>query len=79
MKHVFVQRLVGIFTPHREENVASNELVNNFAVSWEAIENDSLVIVKLDHHMFCLPIDVPGLKDRIMVASTILEEDVKLL
>jgi hypothetical protein len=36
----------------------------HLAVSREAVEDDVLLIIKLDHHVLCLPIDIPGLKRR---------------
>ena len=63
MEHFLVKVLIGFFASHAEENVASYELMNDFAVGRQAVENDILVIVKLDHHVLGFPVDVPRLQE----------------
>ena len=63
MEEFFVQGLIGILAPHGEENVPTNELVDDFAIRGEAIENDALVIVERCHHVLGFPINVPCLKN----------------
>lgn len=60
MEQLFVKALVGFFGAHREENVAPDELVDDFAVSRQAVEDDVALLV-LDHHVFYLPVHVPRL------------------
>ena len=77
MEHVFIERLIGVFAPHRKENVSPDKLMDDFAVGRETIENDTSVIIELDHHMFRLPIDVPCLKNnekKIFVLELILSK-----
>ena len=62
MKELLVQYLIAVFAPHWEEDVTSNELVENFAFRRDTLEDDVLFIAKLNHHVTCLPVDVPSLK-----------------
>ena len=62
MEHVCVELLVGVLGAHGEEDVAADELVDHLAVGGEAAKDDILLIVKLDHHVLCLPVDVPCLE-----------------
>ena len=64
VEELLVQLLIAVLAPHGQKDVAADELVDDFAVGREAIENDTSVIIELDHHMFCLPIDVPCLKTK---------------
>ena len=57
----FVQCLISFFTPHGKENVSPNKLMHHFAFSRQRLEDDLFVIAQLDHHVFGLPVDVPGL------------------
>ena len=61
MEEFFVERLIRVFAPHGEEDVAADELVHDFALGRESLENDLFIIAQLDHHVFRLPIDVPRL------------------
>ena len=36
--------------------------MDDFAISREAVEDDTLVVLELDHHVLDLPVDVPSLK-----------------
>ena len=62
VEHFFVEALISFFAPHAQEDVATDELVDDLAVGRETVEDDILVVIKLDHHVFCLPIDIPSLK-----------------
>ena len=62
MEEIFIEHLAAVFTPHGEEDVATNELVHDLAVGGQAVEDDILVIVQLDHHVLGLPVHIPGLK-----------------
>ena len=76
MEQLLVQLLVALLAPHAQEDVATDELVDHLAVGREALEeedearnrrttadleDDILIILKLDHHVSRLPVDVPGL------------------
>ena len=65
MKELLVKYLIAVFAPHRKEDVASNKFVKNFAFCRDTLEDDVLVIAKLNHHVTCLPVDVPSLKHEI--------------
>jgi hypothetical protein len=43
VEELLVELLVALLTPHREEDVAADELVNNFAVRRETLENNVFV------------------------------------
>ena len=40
--------------------------MDNFAIGRQALEDDVLAVAELDHHMLCLPIDVPSLQTKII-------------
>ena len=61
VEELLVKLLVALLAPHGEEDVATDELMDDLAVSREALEDDVLVILKLDHHVPRLPVDVPSL------------------
>ena len=44
VKKFYVQSLVGIFTPHRQENISPNEFMDNFAVGRQALKYDTFSI-----------------------------------
>lgn len=56
-----IEGLVGIFAAHGEKDVAANELMDHLTVGGEALENNVLVIFKLDHHVPSLPVHIPSL------------------
>ena len=62
MEEIFIEHLAAVFTPHGEEDVATNELMNHFTLSGHALKDDILLIPQLDHHVSSLPVDIPGLK-----------------
>ena len=62
VEHLLVELLVGFLAAHGEEDVTTDELVHNFAVGREAVEDDVLVVVKLDHHVLGFPIHIPCLQ-----------------
>ncbi len=62
VEHLLVERLVRLLAPHREEDVPTNELVHHLAVRGQAVENDVVLVVELDHHVLRLPVHIPGLK-----------------
>jgi len=64
VEQFFVQGLIGILASHGEENISSNELVDDFAIRGEAIENDTLVVIERCHHVLGFPINVPCLKNK---------------
>ena len=64
MEHFFVEALICFFAPHAQEDVATDELVDDLAVGRETVEDDILVVIKLDHHVLCLPVDIPSLKKK---------------
>ncbi len=57
---LLVERLRSVLGPHGQEDVTANKLVDNLAVGRDGRE-DNLLRVKLDHHLFHLPVDPPGL------------------
>ena len=59
MKHFLVELLIGVFTPHGQEDVTADELVHDFAVGGQTVEDDLFVVVELHHHVLRLPVDVP--------------------
>ena len=61
VEELLVKLLVALLAPHGEEDVAADELVDDLAVSREALEDDVLVVLKLDHHVTRLPVDIPSL------------------
>merc|ERR1712172_423178 len=61
VEELIVESLISVFASHGEEYVASNELVDDLAVCGEALEDDVLVVFKLDHHVPSLPVHVPSL------------------
>lgn len=60
VEELLVESLIGFFGAHRQENVATDELVHHFAVGRQTAENDTLLL-KLDHHVLHFPVDVPRL------------------
>lgn len=60
VEELFVESLVGFFGAHRQEDVATDEFVHHLAVGRQATENHVLLL-KLDHHVFHFPVDVPRL------------------
>ena len=61
VEQLLVQLLVGLLAAHAEKDVAADKLVDDLAVGREALEDDVLVVLKLDHHVPRLPVDVPCL------------------
>lgn len=61
MEELLVKLLVRILAPHGEKDVATDKLVDHFAVSREALEDDVLIILELNHHMSGFPINIPSL------------------
>ena len=64
VEQFLVEVLVGLFAAHGEEDVSADELVDDLAIGGETLENDVLIILKLDHHMTRLPVDILSLKRR---------------
>ena len=62
MIEFLVQDLVAVFTSHWKEDVSSDEFMDNFAFSRDALEDDVQLVAQLDHHVAGLPVDVPGLR-----------------
>lgn len=60
MKEFFVERLVFVSGPHREEDVAPDELVNDLAVGSQTTKGQLLI---LEGHLNLLdfPVDAPRL------------------
>ena len=63
MKKLLVELLISVLGPHREEDVAADELVHHFALGGEGLENDIFSISQLDHHVLRLPVYVPCLQE----------------
>jgi hypothetical protein len=61
VEQLLIKLLVALLAPHGEEDVATDELMDDLAVSREALEDDGLVVLKLDHHVPGLPVDIPSL------------------
>lgn len=61
VEQFLVEVLVGLFAAHGEEDVSADELVDDLAIGGEALENDVLIVLELDHHMTRLPVDIPSL------------------
>ena len=76
VEELLVELLVALLAPHRQEDVAADELVDHLAVRREALqqggvswvqgkcphlEDHVLVVLKLDHHVPRLPVHVPSL------------------
>lgn len=61
MEQFLIQRLIRLLRAHRQENIASDELVDHLTVRRQAAE-DYVALLKLDHHVFHFPVDVPRLK-----------------
>jgi len=61
MEKLLVELLIRILASHGEEDVATDKLVDHLTVSRETLEDDVLIILELNHHMSCLPINIPGL------------------
>lgn len=59
MEELLIERVALLTAARRHENVASDELVNNFTVSRYAAEGDVHVPFKLDGHLFYVPVHVP--------------------
>ena len=62
MEELLVQYLVAVFAPHGKEDVASDKFMDDFALGGDALKDNVLLVAQLDHHVSCLPVDVPGLK-----------------
>jgi len=60
VEQLFVQRLVHLFRPHRQEYVTADELVHHLAVGRLAGEY-YVTLLELYHHVFHFPVDVPRL------------------
>ena len=65
MKELLVQYLIAVFASHREEDVTSDKFMENFTLGRDTLEDDVLLVAKLNHHVTCLPVDVPSLKHEI--------------
>lgn len=61
VEELLVELLVALLAPHRQEDVAADELVDHLAVRREALEDHVLVVLELDHHVPRLPVHVPRL------------------
>lgn len=61
VEQFLVQLLVGVLGPHGQEDVASDELVEDLAVGGQAREDDASLL-ELDHHVLYLPVYVPSLE-----------------
>jgi len=61
VEQLLVELLVGVLAAHAEEDVAADKLVDNLAVSRQALEDNVLIILELDHHVPRLPVNVPSL------------------
>ena len=62
MEEILIEHLAAVFTSHGEKDITTNELMNHFTLCGHALEDDILLISKLDHHVSSLPVDIPGLK-----------------
>lgn len=51
MEELLIERVALLTAARRHENIASNELVNNFTVSRHATEGDVHIPFKLDGHL----------------------------
>jgi hypothetical protein len=63
VEKLFVQRLIGFFRAHRQENVAADELVHHFAIGRQAAE-DNVLLLELHHHVLHLPVHIPSLQTK---------------
>lgn len=61
VEKLLIEVLVGFLASHGQEDVAADELVNNFAVRRETLENNVFIVLKLYHHVPRFPVDVPSL------------------
>merc|ERR1712209_69028 len=50
VEELLVQLLITLLASHGQEYVSSDELVNNFTICRQALENDILIVFKLDPH-----------------------------
>ena len=58
MEHLLVERLALVARAHREEHVAADELVHDFAVSSQTLEGE--LLARDRHlHLLDLPVDAP--------------------
>lgn len=62
VEELFIQNLVAVLAPHGQEDVTTDEFMDNFALRRDALKYNILFIAKLDHHVASLPVDIPGLK-----------------
>ena len=53
MEKLLVKRLVLLFAPHRKENVATDEFVDDFGIRGQALEFDASILA-VDLHFFDL-------------------------
>lgn len=75
VEKLFVQRLIGFFRAHRQENVATDELVHHFAISGQAAE-DNILLLELHHHVLHLPVHIPSLETE---CKTVRQRDTALV
>ena len=61
MEQILIEHLAAVFTSHGEKDITTNELMNHFTLSGHALEDDTLIIPELDHHVPSLPVNIPGL------------------
>lgn len=58
MKQFFVQWLIFVLWPHRQENVTTNKLMENFAVRTKWLKHNFLLL-KVQNDMLDSPVDMP--------------------
>lgn len=61
MEELLVKLLIAFFTSHGEENVSTDELVDDLTIRGQTLKDDILIILKLYHHMSGLPVNIPSL------------------
>lgn len=59
VEELLIERLALLTTACRHENVASDELVNDFAVGCHAAKGNVDIPFKLNGHLSYVPVDVP--------------------
>ena len=63
VEQFFIQSLICFLRSHWQENVATNEFMNDFTICRQTTEDD-VAFFKLHHHVFDFPVNIPGLKTK---------------